>query len=96
MTRTFQLAALVLLTSTGLSSVSRAAAAAELPEAPDATMQRVIRGFAQGDGGMLWQALPDSYQRDLNALARTSSLLKFDNCEESRIYGERLSRAPGL
>ena len=69
MTRTFQLAALVLLTSTGLSSVGRAAAAAELPEAPDAAMQRVIRGFAQGDGGMLWQALPDSYQRDINALA---------------------------
>ena len=41
-----------------------------LPQAPDAAIQTVIREFAQGDGGILWQAMPASYQRDVNALVQ--------------------------
>jgi hypothetical protein len=41
-----------------------------LPEAPDAAIQAVIREFAQGNGGILWEAMPASYQRDVNALVQ--------------------------
>jgi hypothetical protein len=41
-----------------------------LPEAPDAAIQAVIREFARGNGGILWEAMPASYQRDVNALVQ--------------------------
>ena len=52
-------------------------AEATLPEAPDAAIQKVIREFAQGNGGILWQAMPASYQSDVNSLVHLAGS-KFD------------------
>jgi len=52
-------------------------AEATLPEAPDAAIQKVIREFAQGNGGILWQAMPASYQSDVNSLVQLAGS-KFD------------------
>lgn len=41
-----------------------------LPEAPDAAIQTVVREFSQGNGGILWQAMPASYQNDVNELVQ--------------------------
>ncbi len=40
-----------------------------IPDAPDAAIKTVISEFAQGNGGILWQAMPASYRRDVNMLA---------------------------
>lgn len=41
-----------------------------LPDAPDAAIQAVITEFAKGNGGILWEAMPLSYQRDVTGLAK--------------------------
>jgi hypothetical protein len=63
------LASALLLTACGEKKVA-AAAADPLPKTADAAIQTVIRELAQGNGGILWQALPASYQRDVNTLVQ--------------------------
>lgn len=41
-----------------------------LPDAPDAAIQAVITEFAKGNGGILWAAMPLSYQGDVTGLAK--------------------------
>ena len=41
---------------------------AEFPVAPDAAMKFIAKELAQGNGGVLWQAMPSSYQSDLNEI----------------------------
>jgi len=41
-----------------------------IPAAPDAAIQTVITEFAQGNGGILWEAMPASYQGDVTALVK--------------------------
>ncbi len=41
-----------------------------IPDAPDAAMQTVIQEFANGNGGILWDAMPASYQSDVNAVVQ--------------------------
>ncbi|MFQ3224852.1 MAG: hypothetical protein ACI8Z5_001104 [Lentimonas sp.] len=41
-----------------------------IPAAPDAAIQTVITEFAQGNGGILWQAMPASYQSDVTTLVK--------------------------
>ena len=41
-----------------------------IPAAPDAAIQTVITEFAQGNGGILWQAMPASYQSDVTTLVQ--------------------------
>jgi hypothetical protein len=40
-----------------------------IPDAPAAAIQTVIAEFAKGNGGIIWQAMPVGYQRDVNGLA---------------------------
>ena len=40
----------------------------EIPKAPDAAVQTIISEFAQGNTGIAWKALPESYQTDVNEL----------------------------
>ena len=39
-----------------------------IPVAPDAAIQTVITEFAKGNGGIIWQAMPTSYQTDVSDL----------------------------
>lgn len=47
-----------------------ASEAIEIPEAPDAAIKYVFDGVAQADGAVLWQAMPASYQKDVNSIAQ--------------------------
>ena len=55
---------------TGCGKKAKEAAAVTIPDAPDAAIQTVITEFAKGNGGILWQAMPASYQSDVNTLAQ--------------------------
>jgi len=55
---------------TGCGKKAEEAAAVTIPDAPDNAIQTVIREFAKGNGGILWQAMPASYQSDVNTLAQ--------------------------
>ena len=41
-----------------------------IPAAPDAAIQTVITEFAQGNGGILWEAMPATYQSDVTTLVK--------------------------
>ena len=64
---TLGLAASVLLL-TACSKKSEEAAGVTIPDAPDAAIQTVITEFAKGNGGIIWQAMPTSYQTDVSDL----------------------------
>lgn len=55
---------------TGCGKKAEEAATVTIPDAPDAAIQTVITEFAKGNGGILWQAMPASYQSDVNTLAQ--------------------------
>ena len=55
---------------TGCGKKAEEAATVTIPDAPDNAIQTVIREFAKGNGGILWQAMPASYQSDVNTLAQ--------------------------
>ena len=55
---------------TGCGKKAEEAAVVTIPDAPDAAIQTVITEFAKGNGGILWQAMPASYQSDVNTLAQ--------------------------
>ena len=59
-------ASALLLTACGKKSEE--AAVATIPDAPDAAIQTVITEFAKGNGGIIWQAMPASYQTDVSDL----------------------------
>lgn len=68
------IAAALLFTACGKKTsegpVSAAGQALEIPEAPAAAIQAIVREIAKGDGAVLWQAMPESYQNDVNEIAR--------------------------
>lgn len=41
-----------------------------IPAEPDAAVQTIAKELAEGNGGILWQALPASYQLDVNSIAQ--------------------------
>ena len=45
-------------------------AAAGLPQSPDGAVHNVVRGLAANHPEVMWQALPASYQSDINGLVR--------------------------
>ena len=68
---------------TGCGKKAEEAAVVTIPDAPDAAIQTVITEFAKGNGGILWQAMPASYQSDVNTLAQLAGS-KID----SEVYGK--------
>lgn len=42
----------------------------KIPDAPDAAIQTIANELAAGNGGILWQAMPASYQLDVNSIAQ--------------------------
>ncbi len=64
-------ASALIFTACGKQSEEAATpAGVTIPDAPDAAIQTVITEFAQGNGGILWQAMPGSYQSDVTTLAQ--------------------------
>ena len=53
---------------TGCGKKAEEATAVTIPVAPDAAIQNVITEFAKGNGGIIWQAMPTSYQTDVSDL----------------------------
>ncbi len=49
-------------------AVGFAAHASDLPDSPDGTVKAVFQGLADQHPEILWQALPASYQKDINEL----------------------------
>ncbi len=41
-----------------------------IPEAPDAAIELIATELADGNGGILWKAMPSSYQTDVNSIAQ--------------------------
>ncbi|MGB0415344.1 MAG: hypothetical protein ACPGKS_00695 [Coraliomargarita sp.] len=62
------------------------AAKAAYPEAPDAAMQYVAAELASGNGGVLWEAMPASYQSDINKLAQLAGT-KIDGEIYDQVFG---------
>ena len=56
------------LVFTACGKKSEEAAGVTIPDAPDAAIQTVITEFAKGNGGIIWQAMPTSYQTDVSDL----------------------------
>ncbi len=46
------------------------AAEVTIPEAPDAAMKTILSELADGNGGILWKAMPASYQGDVNTIVQ--------------------------
>ncbi|MFW6217445.1 MAG: hypothetical protein ACOC4K_00470 [Verrucomicrobiota bacterium] len=70
------LASTFLLSACGDPSDAREGPAG-IPEAPDAAIQTVAREFGGGNTGILWQAMPASYQSDVNGIVQLAGG-KFD------------------
>ncbi|MGJ8640411.1 MAG: hypothetical protein ACSHYA_13575 [Opitutaceae bacterium] len=41
-----------------------------IPDAPDAAMKTIFTELADGNGGILWKAMPESYQGDVNKVVQ--------------------------
>ncbi len=65
LTYTGLIAASILLSACSKTSVP---AEAPIPDSPDAAVQKIISEFAEGNSGVVWRALPTSYQNDVNGL----------------------------
>ncbi|MGB0743328.1 MAG: hypothetical protein ACPGSB_02275, partial [Opitutales bacterium] len=43
---------------------------AKMPDAPAESIEYVLHSMADGNGAVLWQAMPASYQSELNSIAQ--------------------------
>jgi len=66
------LAGVLSFTACGNKSDSAAESTAEvkIPESPDGAVQFIAQELAKGNGAVLWQAMPASYQNDVNGIAQ--------------------------
>jgi hypothetical protein len=58
------------LGATALFTLPACSPKATLPEAPDAAMRKIADELGAGKAGIIWTAMPASYQTDLTALVR--------------------------
>lgn len=54
----------------GSETAETASAEVSIPDAPDAAIEMIAKELAEGNGGILWKAMPASYQDDLNSIVR--------------------------
>jgi hypothetical protein len=57
-----------------------------IPDAPDAAIEMIAKQLADGNAGILWKAMPASYQVDLNGIAHLAS-----NKVDPEIYNKSFS-----
>ncbi|HAV13231.1 MAG TPA: hypothetical protein DCX06_07055 [Opitutae bacterium] len=56
--------------ATADSGAAEASAELVIPDAPDEAMQLIFSELAKGNGGIVWQAMPASYQSDVNTIVQ--------------------------
>jgi hypothetical protein len=64
------LAALSAIVFTACGGSEETSSEVKIPDAPDAAIQTIGKELLDGNGGILWQAMPASYQADVNAIAQ--------------------------
>lgn len=64
-------------------TIPDAPAEVTIPDAPDAAIETIASQLAEGNGGILWKAMPASYQTDLNAIAQQAG-----NKVDAEIYNK--------
>ena len=52
------------------SSESSGVGEIDIPDSPDGAIQAIMREVANGNGAVLWQAMPEAYQNDVNQIAQ--------------------------
>ena len=57
-----------------------------IPDSPDAAVQTIISEFANGNGAIVWRALPESYQKDTNELVHL-----FGSTVDEEVYNKSFS-----
>ncbi|WPJ94652.1 hypothetical protein SH580_14550 [Coraliomargarita algicola] len=57
-------------TACGSKSESTEKPEASIPDAPDAAIQTIATELSNGNGAILWEAMPASYQNDVNTVAQ--------------------------
>lgn len=68
---TASLSALFLLSACGNQGGDAASGnSVKIPDEPAAAIETITRELAAGNGGVLWQAMPSTYQTDVNAIAQ--------------------------
>lgn len=65
-----------------------------IPESPDGAIKYIATELSKGDGGVLWQAMPASYQQDVNSIARLAGT-KIDAEIYDRVFAT-LARAASV
>ena len=61
----------IFLTACGeQSSDDASGASVKIPDEPAAAIETIAKELAAGNGGVLWQAMPATYQTDVNAIAQ--------------------------
>ena len=69
------------------SEASSAAAEVTIPDAPDEAMKAIFAELSNGNGGILWKAMPASYQGDVNKVVQLAG---------SKVDAELYDQAMGL
>ncbi len=66
-------AALCALFMAACGGSDKAPAEVTIPDAPDAAITTIGEQLAEGNGGILWKAMPASYQTDVNSIVQLAS-----------------------
>ena len=76
----------LLLSGCGKGADEAAKPEVVIPDSPDAAVQTVIAEFANGNSGIVWRALPASYQSDVNELVHL-----FGSSADEEVYDKSFS-----
>ncbi|MDQ8209213.1 hypothetical protein QEH52_16930 [Coraliomargarita sp. SDUM461003] len=59
-----------IFTACGSNADDSVSSKLSIPEAPDAAIETIAKELSAGNGEILWEAMPASYQNDVNAIAQ--------------------------
>ena len=82
----FMASCALLLSGCGKGADDAAKPEVVIPDSPDAAVQTVIAEFANGNSGIVWRALPASYQSDVNELVHL-----FGSSADEEVYDKSFS-----
>ena len=82
----FMASCALLLSGCGKGADEAAKPEVVIPDSPDAAVQTVIAEFANGNSGIVWRALPASYQSDVNELVHL-----FGSSADEEVYDKSFS-----
>lgn len=82
----FMASCALLLSGCGKGADDAAKPEVVIPDSPDAAVQTIISEFANGNSGIVWRALPASYQSDVNELVHL-----FGSSADEEVYDKSFS-----